>query len=85
MHTGGDPDGEAQDGYQDDDEVLQEEEELANAAVEVPEGEHLDEGGEGEAHGGQAEGADERDEQLEVGDGHGEEDWKQGTVNTLKV
>lgn len=74
LQTSGDADREAESSDDDNDQVLEDEQGLAEAAVVVPEGEQLDHGGEGQTHGGQAESADQRDEELEVGDGYREHD-----------
>lgn len=73
--TGGDADREAKDGDDYDDDVLEDKEGFAEAAVVVPEGEQVDHGGEGQTHCGQRERTDQRDEEWEVGDCRREPDW----------
>lgn len=65
-------DDEAEDADDHEDDVL-EDEEAGEAAGGVRHAQ-LDDGGEGDAEGGQAQGAEQRDEQIEQRDGHGQAD-----------
>ncbi|KAK3923361.1 97 kDa heat shock protein [Frankliniella fusca] len=67
---------EPDDGENGEQTVLDEEPLEGGARGVVPEGAELDEGGQHDAHHGQREGAHQRDEGPQVGDGHGEQNCR---------
>lgn len=70
-------DDESQGSEEHDDGVLDDHADTFGAGHVVPVGAALDERGEGQPQRRQAESAEQRDEQLECGDGRGDTDWTQ--------
>lgn len=72
--TGVSADDEPQHAHDHNKTVPQDQPELLRALVLVPVGAHLEPRGERQAQGGETEGTEQRDEQLQIGDGDGEQD-----------